>query len=172
MIYQVNLLKEDIKRTKLDAVAREMLTTFMKHEFRSEYFTTQQVSEMLDESLTHSVNLSGWERVRTLERNNKGKSGMFPARSSVSEEQKNFEEGCDEIFGSELSSDLQVVTLNPQMLLEELLSNSVAKDYGRTREQIESGDLPTPISIDGMIDGAKATEHKGNHKIFISNVLI
>jgi hypothetical protein len=50
--------------------------------------------------------------------------------------------------------------MDPKAVLEEIISNSVAKSYGKSREEIASGAEPRPICIDGMIDGGKATEHK------------
>lgn len=114
---------------------------------------------MLDESISHSINLSGWERVRTLEGNEKHHSGMFPSRATVQNCQNDLEAECEEIFHPKISEDYTVVTLDPKSVLDQILEN--AKGFGRTREQIDAGNLPVPIDLDGMIDGAKATEHKG-----------
>ena len=53
-----------------------------------------------------------------------------------------------------------VCTLDPAAVLEQIISNSTVKAYGKSQEEISAGITPKPICLDGMIDGGKATEHK------------
>jgi len=89
----VNLLKDDIQRFQMDGRAETMWTKFFKQTLRQQYFKVADVSRMLDESVSQSVNLNGWEDIRSLERNGKQERGLFPSRSSIQLEQRSFEEG-------------------------------------------------------------------------------
>lgn len=119
-----NQLKDDIRRTQFSGIAKASWDQFFKNEFRSQYFSAQAIGQMLDSTVNHSINLNGWERVRSLEKNNKGKAGMFPSRSLVQANLKDFEEGCADIFNPELSDDFTVCTLDPQAVLEQILETT------------------------------------------------
>jgi hypothetical protein len=89
----VKLLKDDIERTQLNNSAKDMLHTFFKQSLRQKYFSTADVSAMLDQSAKHSINLNGWEEIRRLEQNELGVPGMLPSRSSIQKQQKDLEAG-------------------------------------------------------------------------------
>ena len=89
----VTLLKDDIERMKLNTSAKDMLDSFFKQTLRRQYFSTADVSSMLDQSARNSINLKAWEEIRSLEENEPGISGMLPSRSAIQKEQKNFEAG-------------------------------------------------------------------------------
>ena len=152
----IGLLKDDIQRIQMDGRAESIWTSFFKNNLRQQFFKVADISKMLDESVSQSINLNGWEDIRSLERNPKGGWGMLPSRAAIQKEQACLEAGCADIFNPQLSDDFLVCTIDPKSVIEELITNSIASKYGRTKDEIDTGLVPKPICFDGLIDGAKA----------------
>jgi hypothetical protein len=81
--------------------------------------------------------------------------------------------GSTHIIETQISEKRNYVTLDAKKLLIQLILNSHLKDYGRSWTQIHDEHLlPSPICVDGLIDGAKRTELSGKSIYWFHSLIV
>ena len=132
-----------------------------KHFFREDaklrLFNVRRISEAMDNSGTNALSKSGVEVFCGMDTDRqKGMAGMIPSRSAIRFEELDVKSGMDDLMETKVDGIIAVADFT--QVLTFLIVNSGLRSRGRTREQIEDGNSPPPISIDITQDGAEKTK--------------